>query len=278
MSLSFIILLFFVYSFIGWVSETLYCSTIEKRFVYRGFLYGPLCPIYGFGGLLIVLLLKPFIGNVFVLFIMAMIVTSILEYVSSWILETVFKTKWWDYSHFKLNLNGRVCLLNSTLFGIMGVGIVHYAHPFIITNLQAIPEQIQEILSIVLSSIIFVDFIFTLRSLIDFADKLAQLSEYLAHAKESNVVRAWIEEKEFKTSLTDLREKLKAKETEVENLLSIKLEGILTKSKSMNRLLSAFPRMMSHRHNDQLNLFKNFLRKGKIRQRINKRKSEKNER
>src|SRR5690606_28058615 len=101
-----VVLLFFIYSFVGYISEVIYCSARERKFVNRGFLYGPLCPIYGFGGLLVVFLLQPFSYSFPLLFLMAVLVTTILEYVGSWVLETLFDMKWWDYSDYKLNING----------------------------------------------------------------------------------------------------------------------------------------------------------------------------
>ena len=129
MSLSYIFLIFLIYSVIGWISEVIYCSILQHKLVNRGFLHGPICPVYGFGGLLVVFFLEPFAGNIFYLFFMASIVTSVLEYATSWVLETIFATKWWDYSDLRFNIHGRICLLNSLLFGLMSVVGVKIMHP-----------------------------------------------------------------------------------------------------------------------------------------------------
>ncbi len=125
-----IFLHFLFYSFLGWIAETIYCSVLQGKFVYRGFLNGPLCPIYGFGAMFVIYLLKPFANNIFILFIAGVIITSSLEYFSSFVLEKIFHMKWWDYSKNFLNLNGRICALNSSLFGILSVFAVRKLDPF----------------------------------------------------------------------------------------------------------------------------------------------------
>ncbi|MBS6043935.1 MAG: putative ABC transporter permease, partial [Clostridium baratii] len=116
---------FTIYSFLGWLSETIYCYIIDKKFTYRGFLYGPVCPIYGFGGIIVTECLRGMKGNIIEVFFGGMILASILEYITSYVLQKLFNMKWWDYSEHKFNINGRVCLLNSTMFGILAVVIVY---------------------------------------------------------------------------------------------------------------------------------------------------------
>ncbi|HHY52695.1 MAG TPA: putative ABC transporter permease, partial [Clostridiales bacterium] len=98
---------FVFYSILGWVYETILCSTLEKRFINRGFLNGPYCPIYGFGALIVIVTLRS-VENVVLLFLMAAVLTSTLEYITSWGMEKLFHARWWDYSHKKWNINGRV--------------------------------------------------------------------------------------------------------------------------------------------------------------------------
>ena len=112
---------FVFYSFLGWVAETIYCSLLQGKFVYRGFLSGPVCPIYGFGAIFVITLLQPFKENILMLFLMGVVITSTLEYITSYLLEVIFHMKWWDYSKRKFNINGRVCAWNSSLFGILSV-------------------------------------------------------------------------------------------------------------------------------------------------------------
>jgi uncharacterized membrane protein len=123
--------LFIIYSFVGWIMEVVWNVYTDKKLVNRGFLIGPYCPIYGVGCLLLILLLGSFKNQPVLLFFMSIIVCSILEYSTSYIMEKLFKARWWDYSEYKLNLNGRICAATMIPFGILGVLVVYFANPFI---------------------------------------------------------------------------------------------------------------------------------------------------
>ena len=114
-------MLLMIYSFIGWVYESVLCSITQKTLVNRGFLNGPICPIYGFGALSVILLLKDIQHNLIALFLASMVVTGVLEYLTSYLLEHFFHAKWWDYSDQPFQIEGRVCLLGVTVFGLMSV-------------------------------------------------------------------------------------------------------------------------------------------------------------
>jgi len=126
-----VILIFLLYSFLGWIMETIYCMIIDKKFVNRGFLIGPVCPIYGFGGILIIFFLSKYKDDILVLFCMAVIICAILEYFTSYILEKIFKTRWWDYSEKKFNLNGRISLDIVIAFGVLAILMVYVINPFV---------------------------------------------------------------------------------------------------------------------------------------------------
>ena len=130
---------FILYAFLGWVCEDLYCGIPKKKFINRGFFYGPYCPIYGFGALLVLYPLLFVRQYPILVFILGVIITSVLEYITSWVMELLFKTRWWDYSQRFLNIHGRVCLLNSTLFGIMSIVVVYIVHPVIQDIVKSIP-------------------------------------------------------------------------------------------------------------------------------------------
>ncbi|WP_332447602.1 putative ABC transporter permease [Sphaerochaeta sp.] len=121
---------FFCYALLGYVVEVAYCSIPQKRLVNRGFLHGPYLPIYGFGALLIIQLFSRFTAHPLLVFLLALLVTSLLEYVTSFALELFFHAKLWDYSTHRFNLQGRVCLLNSTLFGLLGLVVLYGIQPF----------------------------------------------------------------------------------------------------------------------------------------------------
>ena len=157
-----VILYFIIYSFLGWCCETVYCSILQKKFVNRGFLYGPLCPIYGCGALLVLYLLRDVRASILPLFLSGMVVTTILEYLTSVLLEKLFHMKWWDYSAMPFNINGRVCLLNSCEFGALSVFVVMVLHPAVTRLVGRIPGPVQLLLAGLLSAVILTDPIYTI--------------------------------------------------------------------------------------------------------------------
>ena len=161
-SISYIFLFFMIYSFIGWLMEVLLTFYNEHKFVDRGFLIGPYCPIYGYGVLLITKLLIGYTDNALVLFILAMAICMVLEYITSFFMEKLFKARWWDYSNKKFNINGRVCLETTIPFGLGGLLIMYLVNPFIFELLDSIPKVITIILSIVLFFIFLIDNIVSL--------------------------------------------------------------------------------------------------------------------
>ena len=154
------VLYFFIYSFIGYLVEVLNCSIIEKKIVNRGFLFGPILPIYGFGVLAIYCITRPVSDNLAATFFLSMIVCSILEYITSWCMEKLFGIKWWDYSSSdKFNLNGRICLRNCLLFGIAGIIVANQLQPFVETIINLIDPPIRLWFSIILLIILIIDFV-----------------------------------------------------------------------------------------------------------------------
>ena len=150
-------LIFIIYACLGWVLEVT-CKSIEyKRFINRGFLIGPYCPIYGWGVVLITLLLYRYSYDPLVLFVMTIITCMILEYVTSFVMEKLFKARWWDYSKRKFNLNGRVCLGTTIPFGIFGVFIIYFSNPFIIEQLNKVDPTVLDIIAIIILIIYIID-------------------------------------------------------------------------------------------------------------------------
>lgn len=134
-------LIFIIYSILGWLMETCLCSFKQKKIVNRGFLIGPYCPIYGWGALIIILTLTKYKNDPFVIFGMALLICSILEYFTSWLMEKFFNARWWDYSTQKFNLEGRICLKNSILFGLGGVLVLLVFQPIIENLLSYVPRS-----------------------------------------------------------------------------------------------------------------------------------------
>ena len=125
-------LLFIIYAFLGWVIEEINEVVTTKKFVNRGFLIGPYCPIYGFGGLIITFLLTKYNNDLLILFVLSVVIFSCLEYFTSYLLEKLFDARWWDYTNRKYNLNGRICLETMIPFGLLGIFVIHYSNPFIL--------------------------------------------------------------------------------------------------------------------------------------------------
>ena len=170
-----VIMCFFIYSLLGWLVEVAYAYKNQKKFVNRGFLNGPLCPIYGSCLLSIILLLSSYKGSTIGLFIMAIILTSSIEYFTGFLLEKLFNKKYWDYTEDPLNLHGRICLHFSIMWGFCSVMVVRYIHPTIIQLVDKIPYSLGISIEFMLLSLLLIDFYSTLVTLNSFK----KIHEYL---------------------------------------------------------------------------------------------------
>lgn len=153
----FYFLLFIIYAFIGWCLEVIYCYYCTGKIINRGFLIGPYCPIYGVGCVLIIILLKRYSSDVLALFIMSIVICSVLEYLTSYILEKLFKTRWWNYSNRKFNINGRICLETMIPFGVGGVIIMKVVNPFIVGLLNKLNDNMLFIVGVVILILFLAD-------------------------------------------------------------------------------------------------------------------------
>jgi uncharacterized membrane protein len=142
--------------------EVLNTIRVEKRFVNRGFLIGPYCPIYGCGVLLMSILLKKYINDIFLTFVFSILICGVLEYITSFVLEKIFNARWWDYSNEKFNINGRVCLKNLLLFGVLGLVLIYLINPTVELLLSKIPSNVLVIISYIFFMIFIFDFCLTL--------------------------------------------------------------------------------------------------------------------
>ena len=168
---------FFLYSVIGWIFETCFVmlKSKDKKFVDRGFLVGPYCPIYGCGALIMIFYLTQYKDNALTVFILSLVICSILEYVTSYIMEKLFKTRWWDYSNYKFNLNGRICGQNSLLFGLGGIIVIYIAHPVMIKLLNRIPTNIFCAISAFVLVLFIADFILSMNVINSFKKTLTSI-------------------------------------------------------------------------------------------------------
>ena len=154
-----IFLSFIIYSFLGYIMEVIYATIYYKKLSNRGFLFGPLCPIYGVGAILITYTMTSYYKDPVIVFVFGTIITSIIEYYTSFLFEKCFHNKWWDYSDKKFNLNGRICLFNSVLFGVGSLIIIYLGNPLVEGMLASIDSHILNICAIIFGVLLIIDFI-----------------------------------------------------------------------------------------------------------------------
>lgn len=160
-----LVLYFILYSFLGWVQETCYCSIGARHFVSRGFLYGPVCPIYGAGVLLMICFFKPLTGNLLLFYGVSTVCMSAWEYFVGWFLETTTHMKYWDYSNFKFNLKGRICLWVSLTWGALSYIVIFWIHPFVSRQVLRVPMAVRLPVTYLFLGVMLADAAFTIRDL-----------------------------------------------------------------------------------------------------------------
>lgn len=188
---SYYFLLFFLYSILGWIIEITDVLVEDKLLANRGFLIGPYVPIHGAGALAIILYTSQYKDNPLTVFLLAFIICSVIEYLTSYLMEKLFKARWWDYSNFKFNLNGRICLRNSFLFGVLGLLLIYTINPFISNIIEKIPTNITIILSLILFILFITDIILSFR----ITTKLKKTFNFV-NGKKDNTIE--VKEKVFK--------------------------------------------------------------------------------
>lgn len=172
-----IFLLLILYSFLGWCGEMVYCSIGQRKLCEkRGFLNGPLCPIYGHGALLVLVALGQRWNNPISTFFIGMVLTSAVEYLTSYLMEKLFHMRWWDYSHHHFQLNGRICLLNSTLFGLACLVLRYVVHPRVMEPiLWLFDHGLAVPLALALFALYVTDIVLSVRSAIQIGNRLEKL-------------------------------------------------------------------------------------------------------
>lgn len=171
------LLFFFIYCFLGWVWESCYVSIKKREWINRGFLHGPMLPIYGSGAIIVLLCTIGVRDQVILIFIFGMTGATILEYVTGACMERLFRVRYWDYSHMPLNLKGYICLPVSLGWGVFSVLLVRVIHVPIENLVLQIPERIAEVVSVVCSSAFAVDFTLSFSEAMDLRDMLIRLSD-----------------------------------------------------------------------------------------------------
>lgn len=172
--------IFIIYAFIGWCTEVSYAALDTGKFVNRGFLNGPYCPIYGCGVVIVVAILTPLKENLLILFAGSFLLTSVLEYITGYILEKVFHNKWWDYSDKPFNIKGYVCLKFSIYWGLACTFIMDIIHPIIYAAIRFIPFVLGVVLLSIIMSIFVADCIITVTTILKFNKRLKIMDEMAA--------------------------------------------------------------------------------------------------
>jgi Predicted membrane protein len=207
---------FLIYAFIGWCAEVAYATVNTGRFINRGFMNGPVCPIYGSGVVLVISLLTPLKENILLLFLGSVVLTSTLELLTGWILEKLFSQTWWDYSDVPYNLGGYICLKFSLMWGVICVLVMSAIHPMVHSIIAFIDVRIGKILISVMYSALIVDGISTTQSIIKLNKQLRQINQLAfgirtvsdeIGGKISSASMLIIEKTdELKTEITELKE------------------------------------------------------------------------
>lgn len=239
---------FLFYSFAGWVYESILCSITERKWVNRGFLYGPLCPIYGSGAVLILLALGR-LTNPLVLFLSGMTLCSILEYAVSWLMEKLFHARWWDYSHMRFQLNGRICLLGAVVFGLFAMVLVLWIHPAVYRMTLLIPDLWIYLSSGFLATAVITDTAVTTIRTLEMNHKLQEIQNALNGFLEES--REKVKELKGAASLERIRAfRANLLESfESSRFCSDRIRTLLQKRSSQeSRFLRTFPRMHSIRY------------------------------
>lgn len=175
--------IFFIYAFLGWCSEVSYAALVTGKFVNRGFLNGPWCPIYGFGAVIVLACLNPLKDNLPLLFLGSMLLTSALEWITGFVLEKIFHQRWWDYSDEPFNLSGYICLRFSILWGFACLFVVKLLHPTVLLLVRLLPRLIGLPLLVLLCAVMAVDLAATVASIVRLNRRLALIDELAGRIK-----------------------------------------------------------------------------------------------
>ena len=271
---------FFVYGFLGWCTEVAYAAVKQGKFVNRGFLNGPICPVYGIGVGVVVQFLTPFENNLVLLYISSTILVTVIEGITGFLLEKIFHNKWWDYSDQPLNIGGYVCVLFSLIWGVFCVLIVKVIHPLIYKVLTMIPVVLGIVVMACLAVGLLADLYVTASAILKLNRKLETMEKIAAELKDlsnkvgeniyENVMEGMEFQEEKKEQFSNVREELKERlegpKARVEELapkisveeMKTRMEELKAKYEEMaenrtkvgERLVKAFPKMQAGQHKE----------------------------
>lgn len=258
----FAVLLLLAYSFLGWCGEMVYCSIGQRRLCEkRGFLNGPICPIYGHGAIVVLLALDGGCDSPVLTFFLGAVLTSLVEYVTSYAMEKLFHMRWWDYSQYKFHLNGRVCLLNSTLFGLASVFLCHFANPPISAWLAGLLASGAAVpLSLILLAVYLTDIVLSVRGAIQLGGRLARLHAIYGELSEKLESMTAEARQTVHTKLEERGGELTARLEAARQEAQQKLRALYDRQSLFERrLLRSFPTMRSIHYPEAMKKWKEYL-------------------
>ncbi len=240
MQIYYFILYFFIYGFWGWCTEVAYATVKQKKFVNRGFLNGPICPVYGVGIGMVVMLLEPMSGTIVSLYVVSTALVTTIEGVTGYLMDRLFHHKWWDYSNQPLNIGGYVCLLFSLAWGVACVLIVRVIHPFVCQMVDMIPVTVGIGLAAVLGIALLADLYVTTAEILKLNKKLDTMEKISAELRElSDMIGVNIHEsvmetmefseetkKQLDSAVSELREKLDSVAQEQKDHLEERIDRV----------------------------------------------------
>nr|WP_317412640.1 putative ABC transporter permease [uncultured Solibaculum sp.] len=182
--LSQLIFYFAFYSIVGWVLECIYCSIGQRKVVNRGFLYGPWCPVYGFGAVALIVILSPLTSHPLLFVPLSILVTSVIEFITGWIFERVLHIKLWDYTGKFLSIKGYVCLKNSLIWGVLSALFVWFIHPQVEKIYLRLGSGVTYYGSLVILLVFSVDFLVSLIQSVKLSEHLRVLEERMQEARQ----------------------------------------------------------------------------------------------
>lgn len=239
-----------IYGFLGWCCEVIFAACSTGKFVNRGFCCGPICPIYGFG-VLILFVLEPFKDNIFLLFLLSALLTSALEFVTGFVLEKIFHDKWWDYTDMPFNIKGYICLKFSIMWGLACVFVVRLVHPMIAGLVDFVPHKLGVVFLAVLYAAFLADVVVTVINVfklsrrirgIEETDKLLRsVSDKIGAELSEKTLTLMEKNEELKKYIETKRPELKADFERYSRLIG-------KKNIIHNRIIKAFPSIQKGHH------------------------------
>lgn len=275
------LLYFFVYGCIGWCVEVAFAAVKEHKFVNRGFLNGPFCPVYGIGVGAVIMLLEPFQDRLSFLYILSVVLVTVLEWFTGFLLEKLFHSKWWDYSNMPLNLNGYVCLLFSLVWGVACVLIVKGINPLIFRALSLLPKAAGIVILTIGFLILIIDICVTVSGILKFnkglehmariASEMRRISDDIGENIYELVVDALEKKQKFGETAQEFQERVQVFKEKTDSISADMKKRIVELKESYKetlektpcvykRIFKAFPKVQSVKYKETFKDIKKILK------------------